>query len=100
MRIRVLSVAGGWVPSLQQRCRRERSGAPARTGRTESGRTATAACRPRRAGRGVPAAACRPRRAGRGVVFRQEPIDMPFGRWALLEDTEGNRFPLLAAQPS
>ncbi|MFC6567334.1 hypothetical protein [Actinoplanes utahensis] len=48
----------------------------------------------------MPAAACRPRRAGRGVVFRQEPIDMPFGRWALLEDTEGNRFPLLAAQPS
>jgi predicted enzyme related to lactoylglutathione lyase len=35
--------------------------------------------------------------AGRGVTFPQEPIDMPFGRWALLEDSEGNRFPLLAA---
>ena len=35
----------------------------------------------------------------RGVSFPQEPIDMPFGRWALLEDTEGNRFPLLAVQP-
>ncbi|MEU4424540.1 VOC family protein [Actinoplanes sp. NPDC024001] len=34
---------------------------------------------------------------GRGVEFVQEPIDMPFGRWALLTDTEGNRFPLLAA---
>jgi predicted enzyme related to lactoylglutathione lyase len=32
----------------------------------------------------------------RGVAFVQEPIDMPFGRWAMLEDTEGNRFPLLA----
>jgi predicted enzyme related to lactoylglutathione lyase len=32
----------------------------------------------------------------RGVVFVQEPVDMPFGRWALMEDTEGNRFPLLA----
>ncbi|MEU4626496.1 VOC family protein [Actinoplanes sp. NPDC023801] len=36
--------------------------------------------------------------ADRGVRFPQEPVDMPFGRWALLEDTEGNRFPLLAAQ--
>jgi predicted enzyme related to lactoylglutathione lyase len=35
---------------------------------------------------------------GRGVSFPQEPIDMPFGRWALFEDSEGNRFPLLAAQ--
>ena len=35
--------------------------------------------------------------AARGVEFVQEPIDMPFGRWALLRDTEGNRFPLLAA---
>ncbi|MBG0561073.1 VOC family protein [Actinoplanes aureus] len=33
----------------------------------------------------------------RGVEFAQEPIDLPFGRWALLHDTEGNRFPLLAA---
>jgi predicted enzyme related to lactoylglutathione lyase len=38
--------------------------------------------------------------AARGVAFPQEPIDMPFGRWALLEDTEGNRFPLLAVQPA
>ncbi|GAA4608235.1 putative enzyme related to lactoylglutathione lyase [Actinoplanes octamycinicus] len=34
----------------------------------------------------------------RGVSFVQEPIDMPFGRWALLEDSEGNRFPLLATR--
>ena len=34
----------------------------------------------------------------RGVVFVQEPIDMPFGRWALMEDTEGNRFPLLVGR--
>ncbi|WGW12356.1 VOC family protein [Saxibacter everestensis] len=32
----------------------------------------------------------------RGVRFVQEPIDMPFGRWSLFEDTEGNRFPLTA----
>ncbi|MBM0207193.1 VOC family protein [Micromonospora sp. STR1s_5] len=32
--------------------------------------------------------------AARGVVFLQEPIDMPFGRWALMEDSEGNRLPL------
>jgi predicted enzyme related to lactoylglutathione lyase len=31
----------------------------------------------------------------RQVRFVQEPIDMPFGRWALFEDTEGNRFPLM-----
>lgn len=31
---------------------------------------------------------------GRGVSFVQEPTDMPFGRWALFEDGEGNRFPL------
>ena len=30
----------------------------------------------------------------RGVSFAQEPVDMPFGRWAMFEDTEGNRFPL------
>ena len=36
--------------------------------------------------------------AARGVVFAQEPIDMPFGRWALMEDTEGNRFPLLVGR--
>ena len=30
----------------------------------------------------------------RGVLFAQEPIDMPFGRWALFKDDEGNRFPL------
>jgi predicted enzyme related to lactoylglutathione lyase len=30
----------------------------------------------------------------RGVSFVQEPTDMPFGRWALFEDGEGNRFPL------
>lgn len=29
----------------------------------------------------------------RGVAFAQEPVDKPFGRWSLLEDTEGNRFP-------
>ncbi|MEV6301965.1 VOC family protein [Actinoplanes sp. NPDC051861] len=34
--------------------------------------------------------------ADRGVSFAQEPIDLPFGRWALFEDTEGNRFPLSA----
>ncbi|MDP8976036.1 MAG: hypothetical protein M3N28_06695 [Actinomycetota bacterium] len=28
--------------------------------------------------------------------FVQEPIDMPFGRWALFEDPEGNRFPLMS----
>ena len=38
--------------------------------------------------------------AARGVEFVQEPIDMPFGRWALLRDTEGNRFPLQAAPRS
>jgi len=32
--------------------------------------------------------------ARRGVTFAQEPVDMPFGRWSLFEDTEGNRFPL------
>ncbi len=36
--------------------------------------------------------------AARGVVFAQEPMDMPFGRWALMEDTESNRFPLLAVR--
>lgn len=36
--------------------------------------------------------------AGRGVVFVQEPVDMPFGRWALFEDGQGNRFPLTAGQ--
>lgn len=30
----------------------------------------------------------------RGVVFAQEPVDMPFGRWSMLQDTEGNRIPL------
>ncbi|MEV4282982.1 VOC family protein [Actinoplanes xinjiangensis] len=34
--------------------------------------------------------------AARGVAFPQEPVDMPFGRWALLTDTEGNHFPLVA----
>ena len=33
---------------------------------------------------------------GRGVSFVQEPIDMPFGRWALFGDDQGNRFPLIA----
>lgn len=32
----------------------------------------------------------------RGVIFAQEPVDLPFGRWALFQDTEGNRFPLTA----
>jgi predicted enzyme related to lactoylglutathione lyase len=32
----------------------------------------------------------------RGVAFAHDPVDLPFGRWALMEDTEGNRFPLLA----
>jgi predicted enzyme related to lactoylglutathione lyase len=32
--------------------------------------------------------------ASAGAAFAQEPIDMPFGRWALLEDSEGNRIPL------
>ena len=32
--------------------------------------------------------------AGRGVAFVQEPVDMPFGRWAWFEDGQGNRFPL------
>jgi len=32
----------------------------------------------------------------RGVRFTQEPVDLPFGRWALLEDGQGNRFPLTA----
>jgi predicted enzyme related to lactoylglutathione lyase len=31
----------------------------------------------------------------RGVTFVQEPVDMPFGRWALFEDGQGNRFPLM-----
>lgn len=31
---------------------------------------------------------------GRGVSFVQEPVDMPFGRWALFDDGQGNRFPL------
>jgi predicted enzyme related to lactoylglutathione lyase len=30
----------------------------------------------------------------RGVIFVQEPVDMPFGRWAMFVDSEGNRFPL------
>jgi predicted enzyme related to lactoylglutathione lyase len=34
--------------------------------------------------------------SGREVRFVQEPVDMPFGRWALFEDTEGNRFPLMS----
>jgi predicted enzyme related to lactoylglutathione lyase len=34
--------------------------------------------------------------AARGVAFPQEPIDLPFGRWAMMADTEGNRFPLQA----
>jgi predicted enzyme related to lactoylglutathione lyase len=33
---------------------------------------------------------------GRGVGLVQEPVDMPFGRWAMFEDGEGNRFPLTA----
>ncbi len=33
---------------------------------------------------------------GRGVSLVQEPVDMPFGRWAMFEDGEGNRFPLTA----
>lgn len=36
--------------------------------------------------------------AARGVMFTQQPVDMPFGRWALMQDTEGNRFPLLAGR--
>lgn len=32
----------------------------------------------------------------RGVTFTQEPVDMPFGRWSLFQDEEGNRFPLTA----
>ena len=31
----------------------------------------------------------------RGVTFVQDPVDLPFGRWALLEDGQGNRFPLI-----
>lgn len=34
--------------------------------------------------------------SGRGVEFLTEPTDMPFGRWALIEDPEGNRIPLIA----
>jgi predicted enzyme related to lactoylglutathione lyase len=30
----------------------------------------------------------------RGVTFAQEPVDMPFGRWSMFQDEEGNRFPL------
>ncbi|MDR7299825.1 VOC family protein [Haloactinomyces albus] len=30
----------------------------------------------------------------RGVNFVQEPTDLFFGRWALFEDGQGNRFPL------
>ena len=30
----------------------------------------------------------------RGVTFTQDPVDMPFGRWSLFQDDEGNRFPL------
>lgn len=30
----------------------------------------------------------------RGVTFVTDPVDMPFGRWALFEDGQGNRFPL------
>jgi lactoylglutathione lyase len=33
--------------------------------------------------------------AGRGVAFPQPPIDQPFGRWSVFEDTEGNRFALV-----
>ncbi len=32
----------------------------------------------------------------RGVAFSQEPVDMPFGRWSMFADTEGNRFALTA----
>ena len=32
---------------------------------------------------------------GRGVAFPQPPVDQPFGRWSLFEDTEGNRFALV-----
>jgi predicted enzyme related to lactoylglutathione lyase len=32
----------------------------------------------------------------RGVTFAQAPVDMPFGRWSLFLDEEGNRFPLTA----
>ncbi len=28
------------------------------------------------------------------VTIAQEPIDVPFGRWSLLQDTKGNLFPL------
>jgi hypothetical protein len=28
------------------------------------------------------------------VTFAQEPVDMPFGRWSMFQDEEGNRFPL------
>lgn len=32
--------------------------------------------------------------AQRRVTLTQVPVDMPFGRWSLFEDTEGDRFPL------
>jgi predicted enzyme related to lactoylglutathione lyase len=32
--------------------------------------------------------------AGRKVVFPTEPTEMPFGKWALFEDSEGNTFAL------
>lgn len=33
----------------------------------------------------------------RGATIVTEPMDMPFGRWAMVEDSEGNRIPLVAA---
>lgn len=33
----------------------------------------------------------------RGVAFAQEPVEMPFGWWALVDDGQGNRIPLVAA---
>ncbi|RGE19092.1 VOC family protein [Leucobacter sp. wl10] len=32
--------------------------------------------------------------SSRGVEFVQEPVDLPFGRWALFTDGQGNRFAL------
>lgn len=32
--------------------------------------------------------------ASRGVEFLQEPVDLPFGRWSLFTDGQGNRFAL------
>lgn len=33
----------------------------------------------------------------RGVKFLQEPVDLPFGRWSLFADGQGNRFALQPA---